>query len=87
MDNAEGKGEGKVKCDLCDGQYQEKRVTRNYRWRGKTVLVEDVPALVCDRCGDTLIREETIAIINELLENEQEPSQYAPVYRFPAKVA
>jgi len=76
-----------MKCDLCEGEYQEKSVVRNYKWRGKTIVVEDVPALVCDRCGDTLIREETIAAIDELLKEEAEPREYAPVYRFPMKVA
>lgn len=76
-----------MKCDLCEGEYREKVVIRNYRWHGKTIVVEDVPALVCDRCGDTLIQEETIAAIDELLKKEAEPQQYAPVYRFPTKVA
>ena len=76
-----------MKCDLCNGEYREKVVVRNYRRRGKTIVVEDVPALVCDRCGDTLIREETVAAIDELLDKEAEPREYAPVYRFPAKVA
>lgn len=76
-----------MKCDLCEGEYRETTVVRNYRWRGQTVVVEDVPALVCDRCGDTLIREETIATIDELLDQQMEPQKYVPVYRFPAKVA
>ena len=76
-----------MKCDLCEGEYQEKAVVRSYRWHGKTIVVEDVPALVCDRCGDTLMKEETVATIDELLRREAEPLQYAPVYRFPTKVA
>jgi YgiT-type zinc finger domain-containing protein len=84
---AEAKEERKMKCDLCDGEYREKTVVRNYKWCGKTIVIEDVPALVCDRCGDTLIREETVAAIDELLKKEAAPREYAPVYRFPAKVA
>lgn len=76
-----------MKCDLCEGEYRERALVRNYKWRGKTIIVEDVPALVCDRCGDTLIREETVAAIDELLEKEAQPHEYAPVYRFPTKVA
>ncbi len=49
-----------MKCDLCEGEYREKTVTRNYKWHGKITVIEDVPALVCDHCGDVLIREETI---------------------------
>jgi HTH-type transcriptional regulator/antitoxin MqsA len=84
---AKRKEEQELKCDLCEGEYEEKVVVRSYRWHGKTIVVEDVPALVCDRCGDTLIKEETVATIDELLRREVEPLQYAPVYRFPTKVA
>lgn len=76
-----------MKCDLCDGEYREKAVVRNYKWRGKTIVIEGVPALVCDRCGDMLIQEETIAAIDELLNKAAEPQEYAPVYRFPTKAA
>ncbi len=87
MGYSKGKGNEEMKCDLCDGEYRKRLVTRNYRWGGKTVVVEDVPTLVCDRCGDALVREETIAAIDELLDKQTEPKKYAPVYRFPAKVA
>ena len=76
-----------MKCDLCQGEYREKLLTRSYVHRGRTVVVEGVPALVCDQCGDILIREETAAAIDGLLEREPEPRDYAPVYRFPAPVA
>jgi YgiT-type zinc finger domain-containing protein len=76
-----------MKCDLCRGEYREKLVTRSYTFKGRTVVVEGVPALVCDQCGDILIREETVAAIDDLLERGQGPQGYAPVYRFPARVA
>ena len=76
-----------MKCDLCEGQYLDKLVVRNYKRHGKTIIVEAVPALVCDRCGDTLIREETIAALDALLSKDAKPRKYAPVYRFRAKVA
>jgi len=76
-----------MKCDLCEGQYLDKLVVRNYKRRGKTIIVEAVPALVCDRCGDTLIREETVAALDALLSKDAKPRKYAPVYRFRAKVA
>ena len=75
-----------MKCDLCEGEYQEKSVVRNYKWHGKTIVIEDVPALVCDRCGDMLINEETIIAIDELLKKKAKPQEYAPIYRFPIKV-
>ena len=75
-----------MKCDLCDGEYQEELVTRSYAIGEKTVVVQGVPALICNRCGDILIRDETATVIDDLLANSPEPEEYAPVYRFPAKV-
>ncbi len=87
-DYARAKEEAEMKCDLCTkGNIERKRLTRNYKWHGKTIVIEDVPALVCDRCGDILIREETVKAIDGLLMNEAQPREYAPIYRFPAKVA
>ena len=62
-------------------------MARNYRLRGKTIVIEGVPVLVCDRCGDTLVREETVAVIDELLNKKAEPKEYAPIYYFPSKSA
>lgn len=76
-----------MKCDLCQGEYRERLVTRSYVHRGRTVVVEGVPAFVCDQCGDILVREETVAAIDDLLGKGPEPQEYAPVYRFPARVA
>jgi len=72
-----------MKCDLCQGEYREKLISRSYRHRSKTVLVEDVPALVCDRCGDILLTEETASRIHLLLEGD--PDGAAPLYRFPQR--
>ncbi len=76
-----------MRCDLCDGEYQEKTVVRNYKWRGETIVIEGVPVLICSRCGDTLVREDTIAVIDELLEKKAPPHEFAPIYHFPTKVA
>lgn len=76
-----------MKCDLCAGEYRKKLVTRSYHGKGRTAVVHGVPALVCDRCGDMLIRAEVAAVIDELLDKEPEPEDYAPVYCFPSQKA
>ena len=73
-----------MKCDLCPGHYVEKRTVVSFRRQGRTVVVEDVPALVCDICGDTLYSEATFRRVYELLEDE--PQDAAPLYRFPSEV-
>jgi YgiT-type zinc finger domain-containing protein len=38
-------------CEYCGGEIVEKRVTLHRRVRGKDILIENVPAGVCTRCG------------------------------------
>lgn len=38
-------------CEHCGGAIVEKRVTLHRKVRGRYVLIENVPAGVCTRCG------------------------------------
>ncbi len=38
-------------CEYCGGKLVEKRVTLHRKVRGKYVLIERVPAGVCQECG------------------------------------
>lgn len=40
-------------CHLCNGHLQPQKITRLERFEGNWVLVENVPALVCEQCGET----------------------------------
>jgi hypothetical protein len=48
------------------------------------VVVENVPALVCERCGDELVEESTAHAVERLL--AAKPYATAPLYRFPEKL-
>ena len=74
-----------MKCDLCPGQYVDKRIVVPLKRDGRTVFVEDVPARVCDICGDRLYSESTFSQLFALI--EQDPQGVAPAYRFPASTA
>ena len=39
-------------CEYCNGKLYPKTVTVHYRHKGKLVLIENVPAQVCRRCGE-----------------------------------
>ena len=38
-------------CECCGGDIVEKRVTLHRKVKGSYVLIEDVPAGVCTKCG------------------------------------
>ena len=76
-----------MKCDICQGEYEEKLVARVYKLHKKSVVVEDVPAYVCNICGDTLLRTDVVEAIQEALKNADETREFAPVVRLTTRVA
>lgn len=74
-----------MKCDLCNSDYRRKAVVLSFQRGGKSIVVEDVPALVCERCGDTLFSASTVQDIEALIDHE--PQDTAPLYRFPRPIA
>jgi YgiT-type zinc finger domain-containing protein len=54
-------------CEYCNGEVRAKTVTVHYPYKGKLVVIENVPARVCRRCGEryydavTVERMEAIA--------------------------
>jgi len=46
-----------IKCYFCKGKIEEKRVRVDFRWGDELVVIEDVPAEVCQQCGEKYFRE------------------------------
>lgn len=46
------------------------------------VIIDHVPAEVCDVCGDVLLDPQTVRNIERLLAEAPEPQQTAPVYEY-----
>jgi YgiT-type zinc finger domain-containing protein len=39
-------------CEYCNGEVKAKTVTVHYRHKGRLVIIENVPAGLCRRCGE-----------------------------------
>ena len=39
-------------CSFCGGEVKEKKVELDYRYKGKLYILQDVPAGVCQQCGE-----------------------------------
>jgi len=46
-------------CKICQGNIEKKRVTVEREWKGKKIIIEDVPAMVCEQCGESYFDSET----------------------------
>ena len=71
-------------CTLChQGTYRERLIVFSSRRGGRAVVVEDVPAWVCDACGDKVITDETARKIEQVTQGEAKET--APLYRLPSE--
>lgn len=76
-----------MKCQICDGRYEERLIAKAYRRDGKVIVVDDVPAEVCDQCGDILLKPGTVELIREAVAKTEEAQEFAPVVHLPRTVA
>ncbi len=40
------------KCEFCEGQMEQRRVLARFHFKGQTIYIENVPAWVCNKCGE-----------------------------------
>ena len=76
-----------MKCDVYGSPMREQTVTYTTQMDDKLVVVEHVPAKVCDQCGEQLYSPETVERLQETVWEQQSPSRVlqTPVFDFAAK--
>ena len=58
-----------MKCPLCKGQMTEGKTILPYEFNnGRVIVVLDVPALVCDQCGDDFVDIKVTRNIEKILD-------------------
>jgi YgiT-type zinc finger domain-containing protein len=59
-----------MECDFCEGATEVRRVRKQYWFRGRLYLVENVEAEVCSQCGQRYFHAKTLDAVDELLAKE-----------------
>ena len=54
-------------CDFCGGHTKRRRVKKHHRYKGRLYLIENVPAEVCQECGERYFHATTLDAIDRLL--------------------
>ncbi len=74
-----------MKCQSpdCRGEYHDLEITHSLTYRETRVLVDQVPAAVCQACGHVLLRTETITRIAGALGTASKPRPRIPLHRHP----
>ena len=78
-------------CHICGGRIAEKRVNQELWIKGKLIVIEGVPAGVCQQCGEKVVVAEvgkTIAALAADSKRLQKARRMTvPVIRFARQVA
>ncbi|MBE3573464.1 MAG: type II toxin-antitoxin system MqsA family antitoxin [Moorella humiferrea] len=72
------------KCYLCGGKTVKKLVTAENWWGDKLTLVEDVPAWVCEDCGEKYFDADVCRVLDAMRETPPVEKRFirVPVYGF-----
>jgi YgiT-type zinc finger domain-containing protein len=67
----------------CPGHYEEERITEALRFPdGHIIVIDDIPALVCDFCGDTLIDPDAAEELERIKAGAAPATGSVPLYRY-----
>ena len=59
-------------CSFCGGEVKEKEVELDYRYKGQLYLFRDVPAGVCQQCGEKYLVASTAKAIEQEIQTKKE---------------
>lgn len=76
-------------CEICDTPLQEKKVKQDFWIRGNLIIVENVPAGICPKCGEKVVRAEVGRWIAKLIKDSDRiakaPKISVPTIKFDAQ--
>ena len=78
----------KMKCVFCGGKTEGKKVTFTYEEDDKYLIVENVPADVCTKCGEKTYSPEVTDELLKFAKHEFQPVKTVkvPVFDFAERV-
>ncbi len=70
------------RCPLCGGELEKRTVTHPQEYKGRIIIMDNVPVEVCRQCGEVLLRPDVLERVQELVWSEAAPKRTAsvPVY-------
>ena len=78
-------------CEICDTPMRERLIKQDFWIRGELIVVEGVPAGVCPRCGEKIVKADVGRWITKLIKNSKRiakaPRISVPAIKFDAEEA
>jgi len=66
-------------CYFCKGRLACKIIRHVHRWGDRIVIFDDVPAEVCQQCGEIYFSPEVLKLMDEMTLREYKPKAVLPV--------
>jgi YgiT-type zinc finger domain-containing protein len=57
-------------CEFCGGQTVQRRMTKQHWFHKQLYVIEDVPAEVCQECGERYFHAQVLDRIDQILQSE-----------------
>ena len=57
-------------CHFCKGMVMQRHVTIDYRWGEDLMVIRDVPAGVCQQCGEKYLESHVYKELEKLAKNK-----------------
>lgn len=74
------------KCHVCGEQMAEQQINQDFWIKGDLIVIENVPAGVCPRCGEKVVKaaigRQVAALISHSKQLQPARSIYVPVLEF-----
>lgn len=69
-------------CNVCHSKTESTLTTYTQQYKGQIIIVENVPAQVCEQCGETYFDPDVVERIQALIWSDAEPTRTVttPVY-------
>ena len=75
-----------MKCIVCKNEMKRKKTTIELRLKDDLILIDDIPADVCDYCGEKVLSPDVVDSVREIYENRDKKKMKkvisVPVYSF-----
>ncbi|GAF76974.1 unnamed protein product [marine sediment metagenome] len=74
-------------CHYCGGKVTERKGEREYRWKGKMVIFQNVPMGVCLQCGEKYLKARVVRKMESAVLSGEKPDKTmrVPVYSYAAR--
>ncbi len=59
-------------CEFCDGRMEHQIIMARFRYKKQTIYVENVPAWVCNQCGEVYYDAEVVERLEKIAQRREE---------------